>query len=48
MSDGVLQEGPQCIDHYEIIEGVEPVAYRLTLSSNLSRVHPAFHSEEIP
>ncbi|KAH0669726.1 hypothetical protein KY285_023887 [Solanum tuberosum] len=34
---------PRCIDPFEILECVGPVAYRLALPPNLLGVHPVFH-----
>ncbi|WMV33306.1 hypothetical protein MTR67_026691, partial [Solanum verrucosum] len=34
---------PQYIGPFEVLECVGPVAYRLALPPNLSRVHPVFH-----
>ncbi|KAK4709781.1 hypothetical protein R3W88_004294 [Solanum pinnatisectum] len=46
---GVMRFGKKCklspiyIGPFEILECVEPVAYRLALPPNLSSVHPIFH-----
>ncbi|KAI5351506.1 hypothetical protein L3X38_004397 [Prunus dulcis] len=34
---------PRYIEPYEIVERVGPVAYRLALPSDLSRLHDVFH-----
>ncbi|KAI5341526.1 hypothetical protein L3X38_009401 [Prunus dulcis] len=34
---------PHCIGPYEIVERVGPIAYRLALPSDLSRLHDVFH-----
>ena len=35
--------GPRYIEPYEIIERIGPVAYRLALPEELSRIHNVFH-----
>ena len=47
--EGVIRFGkkgklsPRYIGHYEILERIGPVAYRLALPPELSRIHNVFH-----